>query len=224
MIEFNDDNIYDVQEKNTDMVKTFTRMFIGLLITAATAYFTYSSGLFLTIPYSLIAIVELVVVLVFSFAFKKLSPGAVTVLYYIYAILNGVTFSTIFAVFDISSISSAFLISALLFGALALYGYTTDKDMTKFGNILIVGLVVGLIASVINLFIGNTIVDIVLDWVILLIFCGLTAYDIQKMRGMQLADEASREKLYVYFAMQLYLDFINLFIRILSITARRSRK
>ena len=224
MIEFNDDNIYDVQEKNTDMVKTFTRMFIGLLITAATAYFTYSSGLFLTIPYSLIAIVELVVVLVFSFAFKKLSPGAVTVLYYIYAILNGVTFSTIFAVFDISSISSAFLISALLFGALALYGYTTDKDMTKFGNILIVGLVVGLIASVINLFIGNTIVDIVLDWVILLIFCGLTAYDIQKMRVMQLADEASREKLYVYFAMQLYLDFINLFIRILSITARRSRK
>lgn len=224
MIEFNDDNIYDVQEKNTDMVKTFTRMFIGLLITAATAYFTYSSGLFLTIPYTLIAIVELVVVLVFSFAFKKLSPGAVTVLYYIYAILNGVTFSTIFAVFDISSISSAFLISALLFGALALYGYTTDKDMTKFGNILIVGLVVGLIASVINLFIGNTIVDIVLDWVILLIFCGLTAYDIQKMRVMQLADEASREKLYVYFAMQLYLDFINLFIRILSITARRSRK
>lgn len=224
MIEFNDDNIYDVQEKNTDMVKTFTRMFIGLLITAATAYFTYSSGLFLTIPYSLIAIVELVVVLVFSFAFKKLSPGAVTVLYYIYAILNGVTFSTIFAVFDISSISSAFLISALLFGALALYGYTTDKDMTKFGNILIVGLVVGLIASVINLFIGNTIVDIVLDWVILLIFCGLTAYDIQKMRVMQLADEAGREKLYVYFAMQLYLDFINLFIRILSITARRSRK
>ena len=202
MIEFNDDNIYDVQEKNTDMVKTFTRMFIGLLITAATAYFTYSSGLFLTIPYSLIAIVELVVVLVFSFAFKKLSPGAVTVLYYIYAILNGVTFSTIFAVFDISSISSAFLISALLFGALALYGYTTDKDMTKFGNILIVGLVVGLIASVINLFIGNTIVDIVLDWVILLIFCGLTAYDIQKMRVMQLADEAGREKLYVYFAMQ----------------------
>lgn len=224
MIEFNDDNIYDVQEKNTDMVKTFTRMFIGLLITAATAYFTYSSGLFLTIPYTLIAIVELVVVLVFSFAFKKLSPGAVTVLYYIYAILNGVTFSTIFAVFDISSISSAFLISALLFGALALYGYTTEKDMTKFGNILIVGLVVGLIASVINLFIGNTIVDIVLDWVILLIFCGLTAYDIQKMRVMQLADEAGREKLYVYFAMQLYLDFINLFIRILSITARRSRK
>ena len=123
-----------------------------------------------------------------------------------------------------TSISTAFLISALLFGGLALYGHTTEKDMTKFGNILLVGLLVGIVASLINLFIGNTMVDIALDWITLLIFCGLTAYDIQKMKILQFADVENREKLYIYFAMQLYLDFINIFIRLLFITARRSRK
>ena len=219
---YNEENSV-IQGKNITITKTFTRMFLGLALTAFTSYLTYSSGLFLTIPYGLLAIIEIAVVLIFSLAFRKLSSTAVTILYFAYAILNGITMSTIFAVFDMTSISSAFLISALLFGGLALYGYTTDKDMTKFANIFMVGLIIGLIASVINLFIGSTMIDIILDWVILLIFCGLTAYDMQKMRLIS-GEVADKEKLYVYFAMQLYLDFINLFLRILSITSRRSRK
>lgn len=223
--EENNNNNEVIQEENNNyMVKAFGRMFIGLLITAIVAYFTYSTGTFLLLPYPILAIAEVAVVLVFSLAFRKLSPATVSVLYYIYAVLNGVTFSTIFAVYDMPSISNAFLISSLLFGALALYGYTTNKDMTKLGRIFMIGLVVGLIASLINLFIGNTMLDIAIDWVILLVFCGLTAYDIQKIKVLGFVDDEKREKLYVYFAMQLYLDFINIFIRILSLTAKRSRR
>lgn len=212
-----------VQEKNSDIIKAFTRMFFGLLVTAVTAYFTYTSGAFLTISYPLLAIVEVVVVLVFSLAFSKLSPGVVTALYYAYAILNGVTLSTIFAVFEITEITSSFFISAVLFGALALYGYTTNRDITKYGSIFMVGLIVGIIASVINIFIGNSLLSVGIDWFMLLLFCGLTAYDMKKLTTIAYAVNEDKEKLYVYFAMQLYLDFINLFIRILSLTARRSR-
>ena len=86
---------------NTDIIKTFIRMFIGLLVTCATSYFTFKSGLFLQVPYGILAIVELIVVLVFSFAFKKLPPIAVSILYYAYAVLNGVTLSTIFLYFTL---------------------------------------------------------------------------------------------------------------------------
>jgi len=222
-MEFYNEENNAIQEKNTDMVKTFNRMFLGLIVTAIVAYFTFTSGLILTIPYMLIAIVEIVVVLIFSFAFKKLSSTAVTILYFVYAVLNGLTMSTIFAVFDMADISTAFLISAFLFGALAIYGHTTDRDITKLGNIFMVGLIIGIIMSLINLFIGNSMINIILDWVMLLLFCGITAYDIQKMKILAV-DIPDKEKLYVYFAMQLYLDFINIFIRILSIMARRSRR
>ncbi len=220
----NNEVIQEESNSNTVMIKSFKRMFLGLLITAITAYLTYSTGTFLLIPYPLLAIIEVAVVLVFSLAFRKLSPVTVSVLYYAYAVLNGVTFSTIFAVYDMTSISNAFLISAFLFGGLALYGHTTNKDMTKIGHIFMVGLIVGIFASLVNLFVGNTMLDIAIDWLILIVFCGLTAYDIQKIKVAGFVDPSKNEKIYVYFAMQLYLDFINIFIRILSLTAKRSRR
>jgi FtsH-binding integral membrane protein len=156
--------------------------------------------------------------------FRKLSPTTVTVLFYIYAFVNGLTMGTIFACYNINTISLAFLTTALLFGGLALYGKTTNKDMTKLSTIFTVALIVGLIMSIVNLFIGNTMLDIILDWVMLAVFCGLTAYDMNKIQNMQNYIDYDTEKLYIYGAMELYLDFINIFIRLLSILGRNTRR
>ena len=216
-------NDYYVQEQNNGIIKTFTRMFLGLLVTAIVSYLTYSTGLFIRLPYGVLAIVELAVVLIFSFMFKKLSPTMVSVLFYTYAVINGLTMGTIFAVFNMNTIGFAFLTTALLFGGLALYGYTTKKDLTKFGTIFTVALIVGLIVSIINLFLGNSMISIILDWVMLLVFCGLTAHDINNIKNMQNYVDCDNDKIYVYCAMDLYLDFINIFIRLLSILGRTSR-
>lgn len=210
-----------IKNFNGVLTKTFFRMFLGLLATAIMAYIGYKTELFMIVPYGVLAVIEVAVVLIFSLLFRKLSATAVTILFYTYAFVNGITMSVIFAVFDIGTIFYAFLMTAVLFGALAFIGYKTDKDMTKFGNILMVALVVGLVFSIINLIISNSIIDIALDWIILLIFCGLTAYDINKIKRLQNGFNCDEEKLYIYCAMDLYLDFINMFIRILSIMGRR---
>ncbi len=212
---------------NETMVKTFSRMFLGLLVTAITSYITYKSGLFMMLysgfSYAILAVVEVAVVVVFSFMFRKLSPTAVTVLFYVYALINGLTMGTIFACYNINTISLAFLTTALLFGGLALYGKTTNRDMTKLSTVFSVALIVGLIMSIINLFIGNRVIDIVLDWVMLAVFCGLTAYDMNRIQNMQNYISYDTEKLYIYGAMDLYLDFINIFVRLLSILVRGNR-
>lgn len=212
---------------NDGIVKTFNRMGIGLLVTAIVAYLTYSSGLYIRFlfdsTYAILAVVELVVVLVFSFMFRKLSPAVVTFLFYVYALINGLTMATIFAIYDMGTIFNAFLASSLLFIGMAVYGNKTQKDLTKIGTIFYVGLLVGVIVSTINLFLGSSMLTIILDWVMLLIFCGITAYDMNKIKYMQNYVDCDEEKIYVYCAMQLYLDFINIFLRLLSITSRRRK-
>lgn len=213
---------YNFKTQNKAIVKTFFRMFLGLLATAITAYFTYTKGFYMQIPYFTIAIIELIVVLVFSFMFKKLSPTMATVLFFVYSFINGITMATIFAAFSIGTIFRAFFTTALLFGVLALYGYKTNKDMTKFSTIFNVTLIVGLIVSLINLLIKSSMINIILDWVMLFVFCGLTAHDMNNIKNMQNYVSCDDEKLYIYCAMDLYLDFINIFVRLLSIFARNS--
>ena len=222
-------NDYSIREFNSTLSKTFTRMFTGLLITALAAIITYGTSLILFVEhyYWLLAIAEIIMVLVFSLGFKKLSPTAVTALFYGYAILNGVTLSTIFIVYDLALIGKSFIITAILFGALAYLGHSTDKDLTKMGPILLTALLIGIIATIINLLLGSTMFSIVLDWVMLFIFAGLTIYDMNKMKMMSQTiqnDSASLEKMYIYCAMELYLDFINIFLRILRILGRANRK
>lgn len=220
-----DNVIVEPSNLNECLIQTFLRMALGLLATAIIAFFTYKTGFYIdvltTISYPILAVIELVVVVVFSLAFRKLPPLVVTILYYVYAILNGVTMSIIFAAYDIGTISLAFFVTAFLFGGLVLYGYTTKRDISKLSTICMVGLIIGIIVSIINIFIGNTIVDIILDWAMLIVFCGLTAYDLYKIKSGQLQVDINTEKMYVYYAMDLYLDFINIFIRLLSIFGRR---
>lgn len=204
--------------------QTFFWMFMGLLATGLIAWYSYSSGVVLELMpnFQMLAIIELVVVLLFSFLFKKLSATLVTVLYFAYAIINGLTFSTIFFVFQLDSIISLFLITAGMFGVLAYIGIKTEKDLSNWGTILSVLLIAGLILSLINLFMGNSMLELILDWVLLIVFGAVTIYDINKIKRMEEYAVMEPEKLYIYGAMEIYLDFINIFIRILSLFGKRN--
>lgn len=219
------ENDTDIGTEENLIAKTFFWMFLGLLGTAIIAWYTYSTGLFKEIIlgdyWSMLLIAEVVVVLLFSFLFKKLPPIVVGILFFVYAALNGVTLSIIFVIFELSSIVYLFIAAALLFGGLALIGYKTKADLSKWHTMLFGVLIVGVILSLINIFIGNSTLDIVLDWVILLVFFGITIYDMNKIKNLSEEVELDQEKLHIYGAMELYLDFINIFLRILSLFGKR---
>lgn len=212
-------------EDNKLMSKTFFWMFIGLLGTAIVSWYTYSSGLFVDIItngyFNILLILEVIVVLLFSFLFKKLPPTLVAILYFIYSMLNGVSLSTIFIVFELGSIIQLFIVSALLFGGFALIGFITKKDLSSWRALLFGILIAGIILSLINLFFGNSMLDLILDWIILFVFFGVTAYDVNIIKQLKYDSSLNQEKLYIYGAMQLYLDFINIFLRVLSIFGKR---
>ena len=206
--------------------KTFFWMFLGLLGSAIIAWYTYSSGLFFKIliedSFTMLLIIEVIAVLLFSFLFRKLPPVVVGILYFVYAMLNGVTLSVIFAAFEMTSIASLFIISALIFAVLGLIGYKTNKDLSNWHTYLNVFLIAGLVLSLINIFIlKNSMFELILDWVILAVFFGVTIYDINKIKVLQSEPNINQEKIHIYCAMQLYLDFINIFLRILSIFGKR---
>lgn len=223
--DYNDEQSSPITSTNDLLGKVFFRMFLGLLATAIAAAYTFYSettrDLINSNAYSFLFVAEIIVVIAFSFGFRKFSSGVVTALFFTYAILTGVTFSTLFVLFQLQSIVYAFGATALLFGILAYIGKTTTKDLSKFGTILMVTLLVGLIVSLVNIFARSSMVDIVLDWVILFIFMGFTVYDINKIVNIQNEGVVDEDKLYVYGAMELYLDFINIFLRILYLFGNR---
>lgn len=226
MDDFNDEVIIDTDSQNKIFGKTFFWMFLGLLGTAIISAYTYYSGLCFNLIsdgyWGGILILELLVVILFSLFFRKLSPVAVGILYFAYSMINGITLSTIFAIFELNSIIYLFIISSLIFAVLGFIGYKTNKDLSKFGTYLMVFLIAGLILSIINLFfVKSTGFDLLLDWVILLVFFGVTVYDINKIKELQVDPSLNSDKIHIYCAMQLYLDFINIFIRILSIFGKR---
>ena len=204
---------------------TFFWMFLGLLGTAIISIYAYKTDLCYNMIrdgfFQVILIIELAVVIIFSLLFKKLPSLVVTILYFIYSMINGLTLSTIFYVFELQSIILLFVATAVIFALLGLYGYITKNDLTNWGPILTTFLIVGLIVSIINLFLGNTMLDLILDWVILIVFFGTTMYDINKIKMLSTDESLNQDKIHIYCAMQLYLDFINIFIRMLSIFGKR---
>lgn len=211
--------------ENKLLGKTFFWMFLGVLGSAIIAWYTYSSGLFLELAtqgtFGILLIVELVVVLLFSFLFRKLPPIVVGILYFVYSMINGITLSTVFYVYELNSIIYLFGISALIFAALGFIGYKTSANLTSWRPYITVFLIAGIVMSIINVFLQNSTFDLIIDWFILALFCGVTIYDLNKIKMLESEVEAGEEKLHIYCAMQLYLDFINIFIRILSIFGKR---
>ena len=132
--------------------------------------------------------------------------------------INGVTLSVVFVVYELSSIVSVFIISALVFGILGFIGYKTNRDLNSWGTYIIVFLIAGIVLSLLNLIVfRSSVLDIAIDWLILILFCGATIYDINKIKVLQEAADINQDKIHIYCAMQLYLDFINIFIKILSL-------
>lgn len=215
----------DTQTENSFFTKTFFWMFLGLIGTAIVAAYTFYSGLcykiLLSNAFGIVAILELVAVLVFSFLFRKLSPTIAGIVYFIYAFLNGITLSTIFAVYELNSIVLIFIATAAIFGILAYIGYKTQRSLTDWRTILTVLLIVGIIASLVNLALQNSTLDLLLTWGILILFGAFTIYDMNKLKELAQDESLEQEKLYIYGALQLYLDFINIFLRLLRLFASR---
>ena len=203
--------------------KVYLWMFIGLLVSGIVSYFTSVTPSiinFVNKSYFLIVIVELIVVIAFSALRRKVSPNVAMLLFIIYSIVNGLTLSSIFLVYEIKSIGMVFISSALMFGLLALYGYTTKNDLSSVSKILFFGLIAVIIMSIINIFIGNSGFSILISIISIVIFLGLTAWDMQMLKAMYnyySSDEQELNKVAIYGALDLYLDFINIFLQLLNL-------
>jgi len=212
------------------MRKVYVWMTLALAITGLTAYGVATSpGLMQAIYTNPILfwgliIAEFALVIGVSAAINRLSLGTATFMFVLYSVINGALLSYIFVLYTASSISTVFFITAGTFAAMALIGYTTKTDLSSWGKILLMALIGLIIATVVNVFIKSTMFDMILSYVGVLIFVGLTAYDSQKIKQMLLqAPDAgeSAQKVALLGALSLYLDFINLFLYLLRIFGKR---
>jgi len=212
------------------MQQVYLWMTVGLLATAGVAYFVVSTPLLQLVANPIVffgaIIVELVMVVALSRAIARMSPAAAVGLFFVYAALNGVTMSVIFAVYTLGSIAVTFFATACLFGAMTIIGYTTSRDLTKLGGFLLMGLIGFLIGSVINLFFASSAFYWLLTFAGIAIFVGLTAWNTQRIKNMTLTalqqgDELAAQRIGIIGALSLYLDFVNLFLLLLRLGGRR---
>ena len=201
----------------------------GLALTGATAWVVANTPSLLAFIFGSqvvfwgLMIAELALVIILSAAINKLSFNAASVLYVLYSALNGVTLSSIFILYELASVAQIFFITAGSFAALALIGTITKKDLSGLGTFLIFALVGLIIASVVGMILGRP-ESILISILGVIIFAGLTVYDAQKIRLMMLNQETVNEgnmKLALLGALSLYLDFINLFLRLLSLLGKK---
>ncbi len=202
---------------NKFLTKVFGWMFIGLLITFVTGIVVANNENMLINVLNfktiiILAIIELGLVITLSIFINKLNPPLAKVMYILYAFITGLTFSVIFVVYEVSSIIFVFLIAALVFLIFALLGYFTKVDLTKLGTYLFMALIALIIMIIVNIFMQSNMFNLVISCIGLLIFIGFTAYDVQKLKLME-----NNSNLAIYGALQLYLDFINIFLDLLNL-------
>ena len=212
------------------MTQVYGWMSIALLITAVVSIYTASSETMLSLIFGNrfvfygLLIGELVMVLGLSAMINRMTALTATALFIVYSALNGLTMACIFLIYTGTSIASTFFITALTFGAMSVYGYFTKTDLTRMGSLLMMGLIGLIIASVVNLFLQNSVVSWITSFLGVLIFTGLTAYDTQKIKEMNAVgttDAESDRKGAIMGALRLYLDFVNLFLYLLRFFGNR---
>ena len=225
---------YDTKEQELNRVssfsvlmrKVYTWMAMALVITGVTAYGVANSPALIQAIYGnpvlffVLIIGELALVWGVSARIHKLSLTTATLLFILYSVINGVTLSSIFIVYASSTISEAFLITAGTFGGMSILGYTTKRDLSKLGSYLLMALIGIIIASVVNIFLKSSGFDLILSYLVVLVFVGLTAWDTQNIKNMLEVEGDTGEgaqKVALLGALTLYLDFINLFLHILRI-------
>lgn len=204
------------------MRQVFTKMFLAMVITALSAYMVLAveplARLIFTnsIVYWGLLIGEIVMVISLSAALNKISNTTATIMFYVYSILNGLTLSCIMLVYTGASIMLTFAITAGVFGTMAIYGYVTKNDLTKFGSFMMMGLFGLIICIVINLFMQSTAMEWIISFAGVVIFIGLTAWDVQRIKRMAAySDYNSAGKIATIGALSLYLDFVNMFLYLL---------
>lgn len=206
--------------ENKVMPKVFLWMCLGLFVTFLTGFVVANNenmliSVFSTGGYIAFSIIELILVIVLSARIRKMKETTCKIFFLLYAFVSGLTFSSIFIVYEIESILYIFLIAAILFLLFALIGFKTNIDLTKIGTYLMMALFGVLICALINLFANSTTFDLVISTIVILVFMGITAYDVQKIKNME--DYLPTENLAIYGALQLYLDYINIFLNLLRL-------
>ncbi len=200
--------------------KVFTWLFIGLLVTFGSGYILslYPNAVINIMGgtgYIIAIVIELAVALLFGFRITKMSKNTAIFCYLLYSLVTGVTFSTIFLAFELTSLMMVFGITAVVFGVFAFFGMVTKLPLYKISSFLLMGLIAIILASLINLFIGSSSLDFGICIIGVAIFIGYIAYDMKMLPTLY--NQIGEEKGAIYGAFQLYLDFINLFIRLLQL-------
>ena len=212
-------------ENNKIFSKIFMWMFIGLAITFGVgAYVSMNENMLYNVfskIYVVLIVAELVVVIWLSARIRKMSPMSAKIMFCLYSFLTGLTFSSIFVLYKLTSIIYVFGITSLIFLIFALIGYYTNIDLTKFGIYLFMILLGIIICSLINIFVGSESFDLVLTIVCLIVFICYIAYDIQVIKRNLYSIE-NEDNLAIYGALQLYLDFINIFLKLLRLFGKNN--
>jgi FtsH-binding integral membrane protein len=213
------------------MQRVYTWMFSGLLVSGIAAWVTANNpdliDIFLTRPTIYIILgAELLLVFVLSWAVKSEKLPAVWSIFFffLYSLLTGLTLSIIFLIYTLSSIGLVFFIAAGMFGAMSIYGYVTKKDLTSWGSLLFMALIGIIIASIANMFFQNQMLSYIVSFIGVIVFTGLTAYDTQKIKASNILGNEGTDadlKESIFGALRLYLDFINLFLELLSLFGKR---
>ena len=221
------DSQSDAQDRVQDItVKTFMYMFFALIVSGFFAFVTYATGnaeeMYSNGTIVILIVVEIISVVVTTILVRKNLPAAAAVCGTIYCIVNGLTLSVIFLRYQMQSIVAIFFVTAAIFGAMALYGAKTKTDLTSIGNLCMMGLIGIILMTFVNiLFLKSEGFNLALSYVGVLIFVGITAYDTQMIRKLATSDNGmSPYSIAILCALELYLDFINLFLRLLRLFAR----
>jgi FtsH-binding integral membrane protein len=222
---FGSSTIRSAADINSAMGRVYGHMGMAVLISMIASILVASSPALMAVLFGtglkwIIIFAPLVAILGMSLAYERMSKSTIQLMLYGFAVLMGLSFSTIFVVYQIGSIVTAFMGAAVLFGTLSFYGYFTKKDLSSWGTFLLVGLIAIIIASIINIFIGSTALQMTLSAVAILVFLGLTAYDTQRIREMVTYDNDG--KMEVMGALSLYLNFINIFLSLLQLFGNRN--
>ncbi|MGM0567178.1 MAG: Bax inhibitor-1/YccA family protein [Bacteroidota bacterium] len=230
---------YSQPAESTAFTATFMRgvfkwMGIAMAITAFVAYYFSSSEALMSSLVSseggmtvlgwIVMLSPLGFVMAMSFGFQRMSSGTLTLIFGGYSIVMGMSLSFILLVYTAASIFQTFAVTAGMFGTMAFVGYTTKTDLTKFGSIMMMGLIGIILASVVNWFLGSSTLEYIISFLGVLIFTGLTAYDVQKLKRIGAGIEGQAEtirKATIMGALTLYLDFINLFLFLLRFLGDR---
>jgi FtsH-binding integral membrane protein len=210
------------------MLRVYNYMGLGLVVTGLVAFIVGNTPalyvpIFSTPLKWVVMLAPLAFVLFFSFRMQTISASGAQTLFWAFCGVMGVSLASVFLVFTGASIARTFFIAAAMFGSMSLYGYTTKRDLSKFGSFLIMGLIGVIIASLVNLFVQSSALQFAVSVIGILVFVGLTAWDTQRIKEeyAESAGHESLQKMAVFGAFSLYLNFINIFMLLLNFTGER---